>query len=317
MSDQGVYSVIERLFAGDRRALARSLTWVEARDPRGDEVIAALPPATRAPVIGFTGSPGAGKSTLISAVTSGLRRRDRRVAVLAVDPTSPLLGGATLGDRIRMAEHLDDSEVFVRSMASRGALGGLSARAIQSTRLLDAWGSDTVLLESVGVGQNEVDIAYAADSVVLLLAPGGGDSIQALKSGVMEIPDIIAINYRGDRAQARQMERELRGMLSVNGFRVPVVTVNAATGDGLEDLVDTLDAHGADRAKHRLTRQQRARGAIRMLALEELGAHLDRALRNNPDGIELVDLLAAEKISPDEAARSALAAMQRPVATSD
>lgn len=317
MSDPGVSTVVERLFAGDRRALARSLTWVESRDPRGDEVIAALEPATRAPVIGFTGAPGAGKSTLISAVTAEMRNRKRRVAVLAIDPTSPLLGGATLGDRLRMSEHLEDREVFVRSMASRGALGGLSARTIQSTRLLDAWGSDAVLLESVGVGQNEVDIAYAADSVVLLLAPGGGDSIQALKSGVMEIPDIIAINYRGDRAQATQMERELRGMLSVNGFRVPVVTVNAATADGLGELVDTVDAHGGDSGKHRLTREQRARGAIRMLALEELGSMLDRSLRQHPDGKEIVDLLASEKISPEQAARAALDAMSRTPALTD
>lgn len=317
MSDPGVSSVIERLFEGDRRALARTLTWVESRDPRGDEVIAALEPAPRAPIVGFTGAPGAGKSTLISAVTTEMRIRERRVAVLAIDPTSPLLGGATLGDRLRMSEHLEDREVFVRSMASRGALGGLSARTIQSTRLLDAWGSDAVLLESVGVGQNEVDIAYAADSVVLLLAPGGGDSIQALKSGVMEVPDIIAINYRGDRAQARQMERELRGMLSVNGFRVPVVTVNAATADGLGELVDTIDAHGTDSGKHRLTREQRARGAIRMLALEELGAMLDRSLREHPDGKQVVDLLSAQKISPEEAARAALATIRWSPAQSD
>lgn len=314
MADTDGPSVVTRLLDGDRSALARALTWVESRDPRGEEISAALPPSSGVPVIGFTGAPGAGKSTLISSLTAGMRRLERRVAVLAIDPTSPLLGGAMLGDRIRMSEHLDDSGVFVRSMASRGALGGLSARTVHSTRLLAAWGSDAVLLESVGVGQNEVDIAYASDTVVLLLSPGAGDSIQALKSGVMEIPDIIAINYRGDRAQAKQMERDLRGTLTVNGYRVPIVLVDAATSEGVDELIQTLDDHVGNEDRHRLTREQRARGAIRMLALEELSAQLDEHLKENPDA---VDRLAAGQTSADCAVRTTLATFARPTVDSD
>ena len=206
-------SLAERLLGGDKRALARAITLIESDAPAGWELVREVYPRTgRARIVGFTGPPGVGKSTLIGALTVELREAGRQVAVLSIDPSSPFTRGALLGDRIRLSEHFLDPGVFIRSMATRGALGGLSEAALQVALAMDAAGKDDVLIETVGVGQAEIDIVYHADTIVLALMPGSGDSIQALKAGVMEIPDIIVVN-KADHPMTETMVREVRGVL--------------------------------------------------------------------------------------------------------
>src|SRR5579859_262171 len=249
-------SLAQRILAGDKRALARAITLVENDDPDGWALVREVYPRTgKAAVIGFTGPPGVGKSTLLAALTKLERERDRSIAVLSVDPSSPFTHGALLGDRIRLSEHFLDPGLFIRSMANRGALGGLSEAALQSALLLDAAGRDDVFIETVGVGQAEVDIIDHADTIVLVLMPGSGDSIQALKAGVMEIPDVIVIN-KADHPLTDTMVREIRGVLSLanldrspeearGSWRVPIVKTEAARGEGVPELVASLDEHRA------------------------------------------------------------------------
>src|SRR5215216_1617162 len=238
----------KRLLEGDKRALARAISLVENDDPAGWALVREVYPSTgRASVVGFTGPPGVGKSTLIGALTKAQRARGRQVAVLSIDPSSPFTQGALLGDRIRLAEHFLDAGVFIRSMANRGALGGLSEAALQAALLMDAAGKDDVFLETVGVGQAEVDVIDHADTVVLVLMPGSGDSIQALKAGIMEIPDIIVVNKR-EHPLTDTMVREIKGILTLAPARdwtVPVVTTEAVKGEGVDELVDTIAEHRA------------------------------------------------------------------------
>jgi len=246
MADPG-RSLAERLLAGDKRALARGISLVEDDDPEGWALVREVYPHTgAAAVVGFTGPPGAGKSTLIGALVKHQRASDRTVAVLSIDPSSPFRGGALLGDRIRLSEHFLDPGVFIRSMATRGALGGLAEAALQAALLMDAAGRDDVFLETVGVGQAEVDVIDHADSIVLVLIPGSGDSIQALKAGVMEIPDIIVVN-KADHPLTDTMVREIRGVLSLapveGGWNVPVVKTEAVHGRGVEELAAKLAEH--------------------------------------------------------------------------
>src|SRR5438046_8435520 len=233
----------ERLVAGDKRALARAISLVENDDPEGWALVREIYPKTgKAAVVGFTGPPGVGKSTLIGALVKNARERDKTVAVLSIDPSSPFTQGALLGDRIRLSDHFLDPGVFIRSMANRGALGGLSEAALQAALLMDASGRDVVLLETFGVGQAEVDIIDHADTVVLVLMPGSGDSIQALKAGIMEIPDGIVVN-KADHPLTATMVREIRGVLSLGpktSWRVPIVRTQAATGEGVEELVERI-----------------------------------------------------------------------------
>ena len=237
-------TLAERLLAGDKRALARGISLVEDDDPEGWALVREVYPHTgNAVVVGFTGPPGAGKSTLIGALVKHQRARERTVAVLSIDPSSPFRGGALLGDRIRLSEHFLDPGVFIRSMATRGALGGLAEAALQSALLMDAAGKDDVFLETVGVGQAEVDVIDHADSVVLVLIPGSGDSIQALKAGIMEIPDIIVVN-KADHPLTDTMVREIRGVLSLapleGGWPVPIIKTEAVHGRGVEELAAKL-----------------------------------------------------------------------------
>src|ERR1700745_1598902 len=241
-------SLAQRLLAGDRRALARGISLVENDDPEGWALVREVYPRTgRATILGVTGPPGAGKSTLVGALTKLERARERTLAVLSIDPTSPFTQGALLGDRIRLADHFLDPGVYIRSMASRGALGGLSEAALQAALLMDAAGRDVVLLETVGVGQAEVDIIDHADTVVLVLMPGSGDSIQALKAGVIEIPDVIVVN-KADHPLTDTMVREIKGVLALGpkvDWPVPIIRTEAVRGEGVAELADTLDEHRA------------------------------------------------------------------------
>jgi LAO/AO transport system kinase len=267
---------------GDPRSVARLISLVEDASPLLPEVAAALAPhAGRARVIGLTGSPGVGKSTCTSALVRALRAADRRVGVLAVDPSSPFSGGALLGDRVRMQDHATDGAVFIRSMASRGHLGGLAWATPQAVRVLDAAGCDVVLVETVGVGQAEVEVASTADSTLVLLAPGMGDGIQAAKAGILEIADVFVVN-KADRDGADQAVRELRYMLSLGGrhseagaWRPPIVKTVASRGEGIDDLLGALDRHADWLAgSGELDRRRRTRAgaeieAIAVAALRE------------------------------------------------
>src|SRR5919109_242146 len=232
-------TLAERLMAGDKRALARAITLVESDDPAGWDLVRTIYPETgHAAIVGLTGAPGSGKSTLIGALTKLRREAGRNIAVLSIDPSSPFTHGALLGDRIRLSEHFLDPGVFIRSMASRGALGGLSEHALQAALVMDAAGKDDVLLETVGVGQGEIDIVDHADTIVLALMPGSGDSIQALKAGVMEIPDLILVN-KSDHPMTDTMVREIRSVLSLaeddRGWKVPILRTEAAKGEGVDE----------------------------------------------------------------------------------
>jgi LAO/AO transport system kinase len=265
-----VDELVARVSAGEARAVARLISWVEDGAPDLPEALEALPPGTSAYVIGLTGSPGVGKSTVTSALVGAYRARGQRVGVLAIDPSSPFTGGALLGDRIRMQEHATDPGVFIRSMASRGHLGGMAAATPQAVRVLEAAGCDVVLIETVGVGQSEVDVAATADATVVLLAPGMGDGVQAAKAGILEIADIVCVN-KADREGAEATARDVRQMLRLgtpaDGWTPLVVTSVAAQG-AIDDLLGALDERRAwldegDRAVQR----RRARAAAEILAL--------------------------------------------------
>src|SRR5437588_5313849 len=238
----------QRLMSGDKRALARAISLVEDDDPEGWSLVREVYPHTgKAAIVGFTGPPGVGKSTLMGALTKLERERERTVGVLSIDPTSPFTKGALLGDRIRLSDHFLDPGVFIRSMANRGALGGLSEASLQAALLMDASGRELILLETVGVGQAEVDIIDHADTVVLVLMPGSGDSIQALKAGIMEIPDVIVVN-KADHPLTDTMVREIQGVLALGpqeGWKVPIVRTEAVRAKGIEGLVEKLGEHRA------------------------------------------------------------------------
>src|SRR3954452_20610118 len=235
---------------GDKRALGRAITLGEYSEPLAYDVVRDIYPDTgRSYAVGVTGPPGVGKSSLISALVRHVRGQEQSVGVISVDPSSPFTQGALLGDRIRLADHFLAPGVFIRSMANRGALGGLSEAALQAALLMDAAGKDVVFLETVGVGQAEVDVIDHADTIVLVLQPGSGDSIQALKAGVMEIPDVIGVN-KAEHPLTDTMVREIRGVLALapqaeGAWRIPIVRTEAARGDGVDELVQRLDAHRA------------------------------------------------------------------------
>src|SRR3984893_17005513 len=279
-------TLAQRLLGGDRRALARAISLVEDDHPDGWALVREIYPHTgKAAVFGFTGPPGVGKSTLIGAVTKARREAGRTVGVLSIDPSSPFTQGALLGDRIRLSEHFLDQGVFIRSMANRGALGGLSEAALQAALLLDAAGREDVFVETVGVGQAESGITHAAATIVLVLMPGSGDSIQALKAGVMEIPDVIVIN-KADHPLTDTMVREIRGVLSlanldrsaeeVRGrWRGPIVKTEANHGRGVDELVGRLEEHRA----HILAEGQLAERRSRNLRNEVLAIATARLRR--------------------------------------
>jgi LAO/AO transport system kinase len=294
---------------GDQRALARLLSLAENGSPRLREIMKLIAPLTGgARVIGLTGAPGVGKSTITGALVRAFRGQGMRVGVLAVDPTSPFSGGALLGDRVRMQDHATDGGVFIRSMASRGHLGGLSSAAPQALRILDAAGFDVIMIETVGVGQAEVAIASMADSTLVIVAPGMGDSIQAAKAGILEIADIFVVN-KSDRPGAQEAVRDLRTMLAMarygpGDWKPPIVSATAATGAGIDDLAARLEAHGAwlaDSGERSRKRLARARDEVSAIAVTLLRERLG-ALPGESQLDELAGHVASGEIDPYTAA---------------
>jgi LAO/AO transport system kinase len=305
-------SLAQRLLAGDKRALARAITLVENDTPEGWELVREVYPHTgRAVTIGFTGPPGGGKSTLMGALTKLERERGRTVAVLSIDPSSPFTKGALLGDRIRLSDHFLDPGVFIRSMANRGALGGLSEATLQAALLMDASGRDVVLLETVGVGQAEVDVIDHADTVVLVLIPGSGDSIQALKAGVMEIPDVIVVN-KAEHPLTDTMVREIKGVLALGprtGWQVPIVKTEAVRGTGVDELAIKLAEHHAYIEAEGTLSERRRRNLLNEvlgIATFRMRRELEHSLRDDPGVQELLDRVVARELDPASAASAIL-----------
>jgi LAO/AO transport system kinase len=313
-------NLAQRLLDGDQRALARAISLVEDDRPEGWELVKEIYPHTgSAAVVGFTGPPGVGKSTLIGALTKSRREAGRSVGVLSIDPSSPFTQGALLGDRIRLTEHFLDKGVFIRSMANRGALGGLSEAALQAALLLDAAGREDVFVETVGVGQAEIDIIDHADTIVLVLMPGSGDSIQALKAGVMEIPDVIVIN-KSDHPLTDTMVREIRGVLSlanldrspeeVRGrWRVPIVETEASRGVGVDELVERLDEHRAHILAAGQLDERRARNLrneVLAIATARMRRRLEEDLGEDAEFQALIEQVVERRLDPASAAATLL-----------
>lgn len=294
-------ALLDAATTGDRLALARLLTAIENGDRSVRATLPAIFAASRgAHLVGITGPPGAGKSTLVSALITEYRKRGRRVAVVAVDPTSPYTGGAIMGDRIRMMEHAGDRDVFVRSMASRGALGGLAATTWLAAAALDAAGYDPVLVETVGAGQSELEVARLAETTVVVEVPEMGDEIQAIKAGLLEVADVIAVN-KGDRPGAERAARQLRAMQAKAGGRFatppPILLTTATTGEGIAKLVDAIDA---DRGRARDSERGRARARNQLL--QALADRAAATAADHPDWEAAIDAIAEHRLDPVTAA---------------
>jgi GTPase len=302
----------EGVRSGDRRALARAITLVENSDPLAYELVHDLYPETgRAYSIGITGPPGVGKSSLISALVRQLRAEDKTIGVISVDPSSPFTQGALLGDRIRLADHFLDPGVFIRSMGTRGHLGGLSEAALQALLVLDAAGRDLVFVETVGTGQSEIEVMSVADTVVLALMPGSGDSVQALKAGIMEIPDVIAINKK-DHPAAKTMLNEVRSILGLDterSWRPPIVLTDAITGEGVDELWGKIVAHREHLEAEGQLEERRRRnlaGEVFSVASARAKSHLERAVADDPELRRLLDEVQERRLDPLTAVREIL-----------
>jgi LAO/AO transport system kinase len=309
---EAVEALVERLLAGNRRALGRVLTLIENDTAAGRRALAALYPRSgRAHTVGLTGSAGSGKSTLTGALARELRRRGRTLGIVAIDPTSPFSHGALLGDRIRMQDLTSDPAVFLRSMATRGALGGLAPSTAGVVSALDAFGKDVVIVETVGAGQDEVEIAMMADTTVVVLTPGAGDDVQAMKAGIMEIADVLVVN-KSDLPNADLLERQLRSIVEAarSGRVTPIVRTAGALNEGIDKLADAIDEHRdylsqADvQARHR---RDQARHQVLTLARQRL---IDRVvIAHGSDGTldDLVAKVADRKLDPHAAADQLIA----------
>ncbi|MCX5404554.1 methylmalonyl Co-A mutase-associated GTPase MeaB [Streptomyces sp. NBC_00335] len=320
MTAVDVPQLVAQAREGRPRAVARLISLVEGASPQLREVMAALAPLTgNAYVVGLTGSPGVGKSTTTSALVSAYRQAGKRVGVLAVDPSSPFSGGALLGDRVRMSDHASDPGVYIRSMATRGHLGGLAWSAPQAIRVLDAAGCEVILVETVGVGQSEVEIAAQADTSVVLLAPGMGDGIQAAKAGILEIGDVYVVN-KADRDGADATARELNHMLSLGesrgkgDWRPPIVKTVAARGTGIDELVEALEKHRAWMDEHGVLAQRRTARAAReveTIAITALRARL-ADVHGDTHLEALAGRVAAGELDPYAASDALLATLTEP-----
>ena len=298
--------------AGDKRALARAITLVENSDPLAYELVQDVYAETgRAYAVGVTGPPGVGKSSLISALVRHVREQERTVGVISVDPSSPFTQGALLGDRIRLADHFLDPDVFIRSMGTRGHLGGLAEAALQALLVLDAAGKDLVFLETVGAGQSEVEVIGIADTIVLVLMPGSGDSVQALKAGIMEIPDVIAIN-KMDHPAAKTMLNEVRSILSLDrerAWRPPIVLTEAMRGENVAELWAKIEEHRDYLQSEGLLEERRRRnlaGEVFAVASGRAKAHLEAAVEGDPELRRLLDQVQRRELDPLSAVREIL-----------
>jgi LAO/AO transport system kinase len=305
-------TLVEAVRGGDPRALARAITLIENGDPLAYDVVRDVYPHTgRAHAVGITGPPGVGKSTLTSALVRLARGEQKKVGVISVDPSSPFTQGALLGDRIRLSDHFLDPGVFIRSMGTRGHLGGLAETTLQSLLILDAAGKDIVLLETVGTGQSEVGVLSIADTVVLALMPGSGDSIQALKAGIMEIPDVIAIN-KMDHPMAKTMLNEVRQVLALGpkqGWQPPIVLTEAVRGEGVETLWEKIAEHRAWlEAEGELEKRRRRNLAQEVFAVASVRARrqIEAVVREDPELQRLLDEVQERKLDPLTAVREIL-----------
>jgi LAO/AO transport system kinase len=311
--------LVQELLQGSRRALARLISLVENNDPRKEEIMQQLFPHTgKAYLIGITGAPGAGKSSLVDRLLSGMRRSGFTVGVIAVDPTSPFTGGAILGDRIRMQEHALDSGIFIRSMGTRGSLGGLSRATREAVQILDAFGKDLIVIETVGVGQSEIDIVKAADSTVVVLTPAGGDSVQTIKAGIMEIGDIFAVN-KSDLPGAERTVAEVNMMLDLKeepGWRPPVIPVMALRGEGVDGLWQSLQEHRDYLQRHGLLEARRRERAGRELGeLVEflVKSRVWESIKTQISLDKLIEAIALRRRDPYSAARELLRQINFPL----
>jgi LAO/AO transport system kinase len=297
-------SLAEGVRAGDTRALARAISLVENGDPLANDLVRDIYPETgRAYAVGITGPPGVGKSSLISTLIGHIREQDRTVGVISVDPSSPFTQGALLGDRIRLSDHFLDPGVFIRSMGTRGHLGGLAETTLQALLVLDAAGKDLIFLETVGAGQSEVEVIGIADTVVLVLMPGSGDSVQALKAGIMEIPDVIAIN-KMDHPAAKTMLNEVRSILSLDresSWKPPIVLTEATGGENVLELWSKIEEHRAfleSEGRLEERRRENLAGEVFAVASGRAKAHLQDAVANDPELRRLLDEVQRRELDP-------------------
>ena len=305
-------TLVEAVRSGDKRALARAITLVENSDPLAYEIVHDLYPETgRAYTVGVTGPPGVGKSTLVAALIRHVRESGRTVGVISVDPSSPFSKGALLGDRIRLSDHFLDPDVFIRSMGTRGHLGGLAETTLQAILMLDAAGKDVVFVETVGAGQSEVEVIGTADTIVLVLMPGSGDSVQALKAGIMEIPDVIAIN-KMDHPAAKTMMNEVRSILSLDrerAWRPPIMLTEAARGENVPELWAKVEEHRAYLEAEGLLEERRRENLAREVFAVASGrakTHLEQAVEDDPELRRLLDEVQARALDPLTAVREIL-----------
>ena len=298
----------DRLLAGDRRALARALTWIEGGAPAGRELIGALyAQAGRAQIVGVTGPPGTGKSTLVNQMARAYRRRDQSVGIVAVDPSSPFSGGALLGDRIRMQDLAGDPGIFLRSMATRGALGGLASATADVVTALDAFGKDVVIVETVGVGQDEIDIVRTAHTTLVVGMPGMGDDVQAIKAGILEIADIYVVN-KADKEGVDRLVSELKMLLTLapeRSWKPPILKTVASAGEGIDEVIAAIDRHRTFLQESGEIREQeidRARGRVLRIAESLLIARFREQVAHDAAVADVLERVRERRLDPYAAA---------------